>query len=198
MFKAEIEAILALGGEPEALAALKVGLKSSVAAVRYNACDMLGKLPSNPEIVDLLTSMLLDQDATVRQHAATALGVLKTGLKPAVPSLIIALGDSSSTVRKEAAKTLGIIGPDAAEAVADLIKMVETEKNTSDKDEPVTALGKIGPAAKTAVPVLIQFVTSSDTTLVSACKTALKAITGVDYGADTQKWLAWWEENKNK
>ena len=75
------------------------------------------------QAVDPLTALLMDDDADVRVHAATALGWV--GGKDAIQPLLVALNDSDTQVRRHAATALGWVVDESAVDV--LILSLEDE-----------------------------------------------------------------------
>jgi len=107
----------------------------------------------------------------LRLPAVQLLAALGPLSKPAVDSLVVALGDTDPLVRGEAALALASVGSDAAEAIPTLLAIAESTGDAAHDptslaglDEIGTTagnrlaaaycLGKIGPAAATAVPAL--------------------------------------------
>jgi HEAT repeat protein len=105
-----------------------------------------------------LVQALGDEDADVRQGAASALGQIGPEAAQAVPALIEALGDQDEDVRERAASALGQIG---AEAVAALIEALGDE-DADVRQGAALALGQIGAEAARAVPALIQALGDED------------------------------------
>jgi len=149
--------------------------------VRFSAAWALGKMGS--EAAGELVKLLSNPDGRVRYHAAEALGLSKA--KEAVPNLIRLLSDPAWNVRSQAAWALGEIGPD--EAVGPLI--------ASLKETPT-------PPAGTHIGTWRRF--------AGDAVRSLEKITGQNFGdihavgTDAQrqeiiqKWLYWWQENKDK
>ncbi len=75
------------------------------------------------QAIDPLIALLMDDDADVRVHAATALGWV--GGKDAIQPLLVALNDPDTQVRRHAATALGWVIDDAA--VDALILALEDE-----------------------------------------------------------------------
>ncbi len=77
------------------------------------------------DAIDPLIALLMDDDADVRVHAATALGWV--GGHDAVRPLLVALADSDTQVRRYAARALCWVVDDSA--VRALIDVLEDEDN---------------------------------------------------------------------
>lgn len=119
-------------------------LASPEASVRADAARRLGQAGSFGGVAATghLVGALGDNDATVREKAAEALG--HTGGPPeAVRGLITALGDKVSNVRRAAADSLGAIGPGAAPAGSALAALVG-DADPKVRQAAAVALGKIG------------------------------------------------------
>ena len=86
--------------------------------------------------------------------------------------------DCSSDVAYWAATLLGRAGSGAAAAVADLIKILESDADLPVRERAAWALGEIGPAASSAVPALSAAAKSSDARLSRLAAKALEAIGG--------------------
>jgi HEAT repeat protein len=110
----------------------------------------LGKLGEDA-IPDLIEAMS-DGDASVREGAAKALGII--GATTAVPFLIDALRDENWLVRGKAAEALGKIGD--SRAVPALIEAVHNDDDEifSLRDYGVVALGELKDSA--AIPILLE------------------------------------------
>jgi HEAT repeat protein len=178
------------------------------ARVRAGAATGLSILPDEsaaPELVQLLS----DPDPNARASAAHALGHIKQ--KEALPHLIRLLSDSDGEVRMSAAYALGNIGD--KRAVPALIKLL-SECNIFVRMSAIFALGEIG--AEQAVGPLITCLSPKARWGMAlpeyepAVIESLEKITGENFGSvwrntprpilqeTIQKWLQWWEENKEK
>ena len=101
-------------GHPKGVAALRVGMQSTIAGVRVASLQALRNIRAPegqraPITADVVTSLLADADAGVRREAAYTLGWLRD--KSSIAQLApLATGDASPLVRKAAAWALGRIG----------------------------------------------------------------------------------------
>jgi HEAT repeat protein len=112
-------------------------LKSDVMQSRRRACWALSKFgPAAKEAVAPLTAALEDDDSTVRNAAADALGAMGAAAAPAIPKLVEHLDDLEDClpftqpvdeVRKHAASALARIG---APSVPALVEALGSEKKT--------------------------------------------------------------------
>ena len=148
--------------------------------VRYSAARALGKIGSEDAVAPLIKS-LSDPETYVRQTAARALAEI--GSKEAVEPLTEALSDPEFNVRQNAAWALGEIG--SRQVVRNLIACLKEEM------------------PPTGIPGQWRSFRNSVTG-------ALEKITGQSFGKFSQttsdperqeiiqKWLQWWEENKDK
>jgi HEAT repeat protein len=149
----------------------------------------------NPAVGQLSYALLHHPKVPVRYHVAMALGEIKD--VTSVDALITALQkDIDPKVRLIAAEALGKM---AEKWSSDLLSDAATAliKSLKDADEDVRqkaawALGRI--KAMKAVPALIEAMQTYGSG--SNAQTALVSITGQRLGDDPQKWLEWWELNK--
>jgi HEAT repeat protein len=151
--------------------------------VRTSAATALGKM--GPEGTAELIKLLSEPDAQGKHYAARALGESKA--KVAAPYLIKLLFDPAWIIRAKAAWALGEIGPE--EAVGPLIACLDETLKRGVRD----------PAAEDVRLHLIR-----------GLLYALHEITGESFGdirdATTdaqreqivQKWLKWWQENREE
>lgn len=131
------EAAVALSfmGSP-AVAPLREAIGADEPVVRREALRSLGKLRERASIdpqvvVPALLEALKDPDASVRNIAATYLGIVRDEPKDEVAGLINALKDSEASVRGAAAEALSAYGAQAESAVPAL------HKAESDPDDDV-------------------------------------------------------------
>lgn len=108
-------------------------------------------------------------------------------------------------VRGKGAKNLGEMGAKASAAVPYLVAILgDQEKYILYQDEVATwrsspnvdaeyALRQIGDAT---VGPLIEALKHNDPVVREKAASALKEITGQDFGKDSTQWQAWWEGNK--
>ena len=104
-----------------------------------------------PRKVDVLRSMLDDQDWEVRRQAGIQLGKLGPEAKAAVPKLFELLGSDEDSDYGNTA--LEEIGAAPVEAVPMLISNLESRERRA-RFHAMTLLGKLGPAAADALPKL--------------------------------------------
>jgi HEAT repeat protein len=71
--------------------------------------------------VPALTTALRDEDASVREAAAKALGNIGPAAKAAIPGLVELARDDDALVRRTAAGVLSGMGPAAAPGLAELL-----------------------------------------------------------------------------
>ncbi|MBT4865246.1 MAG: HEAT repeat domain-containing protein [Planctomycetaceae bacterium] len=115
---------------------------------RHRAAEAWALL--GPSAVPKLTAALSDSDASVRQHAAYALGRIGTDAKEAAPTLMKLLDDEHSSVRRSAAVALGYIKQDLDNLSLTMVRWL----SAADGDQRSTAtfaLVEIGSAAVPAV-----------------------------------------------
>lgn len=152
-------------------------------------------LSSKQETLPLLQEGIKSATREIRQQTCSILSGYK-GIPGAVELLVTGLQDKEALVRSAAATSLGSYGAEAKPALDILIKMAQSETDASARQNAISTLGKMGGTAKPAVPALIQALSDSNATVKSNAKTALKSITGKDFGDDIAAWQKWWEENK--
>lgn len=94
-----------------------------------------------PGDLPTLVAMLRMQDASIREHAATALGQLgdARGVEPLVD---VVLGDAVAAVREHAASALGVLGD--ARALDPLLQVSRRDRNARVREHAVTAVGRLG------------------------------------------------------
>lgn len=110
----------------DALVGLLKDESQSVEA-RWNAARTLGKIgPDAVSTVPVLIEMTHDQDATIREHSAEAIGDIGPVVgDDAIEALIKSMSDPATKVRRDAVRSLGYIGPKAKEAVPTIKKLTE-------------------------------------------------------------------------
>jgi len=149
----------------------------------------------NPAVGQLSTALLNHPKPAVRRNVAIVLGEIRD--VTSVESLTTAFQkDTEDRVRVVAATALGKMAEkwssdllsDAATALTGALR----DNNQDVRQKAAWALGKI--KAMKAVPALIEAmqIYGKD----SNAGAALIAITGQRLGDDPEKWLEWWEVNK--
>lgn len=130
-----------------------------------------------------------------RQDAFDALGDCG---ESALPILLKILQnedyDKFVLVRYYAAETLGKIG--SKSAVKSLIKVLLKDPAVNVRWSVAEALGKIGD--KSAVAPLMAALKDENEYVGAYAAQALKKITSQNFGQNYDKWLDWWEKNKDK
>ena len=98
-------------------------LKSDNPMVRLSAATQARK-ETDPRLVEALSKVSLDKNATIRARAVESLGII--GDKRAVPALIKGLGDDDRAVRREAVEALGKLkDPSAVKPLLGMLKSDE-------------------------------------------------------------------------
>lgn len=94
---------------------------------RWNAARTIGKIgPDATHTVPVLIDVLDDAEATVREHAAEAIGDIGASAAPAgVPALVGVLSDPAPRVRRDAVRSLGYIGEASRSAVPEIKRLLE-------------------------------------------------------------------------
>lgn len=132
---------------------LTADIQSDDASARINAASQLQVYqfaePATPEVLEAMSSMLTNQDSSVRIAAAKV--IADQGTAEQVPLLIKLLKSTDYSARNTALQGLGRIkDPRAAEPLVDLIATGQDTYTT------VEALKKIGPTAEDAVLTLLK------------------------------------------
>jgi len=141
--------------------------------------------------IEPVVAALTSDSPVVRNSAAVALGRQPEKAATAVEPLIAALEtDGDILVRESAAWSLGRIGD--ARAVEPLINCVQREFDRDVRERAVTALGEIGDFR--AVETLINVAGRDAQEVRSKAMKALRSITGQQFGANPNRWGAWWSE----
>jgi len=107
------------------------------------------KPPYEGRSVSELERMLDDPSPTVQVQGAYGLGLHGVEARPAIPTLIRALGSSRVLVRQQAAIALGQIGAADGEAVPALTAALR-DPEWAVRRQAAVALGQIGPPARAA------------------------------------------------
>ena len=127
-------------------------LRSRDVSERVDAAETLGKIKI-PEIVAPLSTALTDQDARVRQAAASAFWEASDVSKDAIPALRKVLNDSDVSVVMRAAGAL--IAMDVPEQeLAEPLRNVLQDGDSTDRFLAARALTGIDPGGKLAPPML--------------------------------------------
>jgi HEAT repeat protein len=105
--------------------------------------------------VPVLVEALHDDDAAVRELAASALAHAGEAAGDAVPDLGKALSDRSEGVRRNAALALSRVGPRAGEAVRPLLRALDPEQPDKVRDYAAEALSRSEEAVNKALPELL-------------------------------------------
>jgi HEAT repeat protein len=130
----------------------------------------LGKRASSA--APALLVALKDENAAVRQFAASALGSIGALDANTLPTLATLLKDSDNHVRRSAAQALAQAGPAAKDAVPQIVELLKDE-DYEVREAAANVLGKIGGEARSAVPALRTALKDSDNTVRVAAARAL-------------------------
>ena len=153
--------------------------------VRRNAVYALGQI-KDPSAVEALIAALKDKHVYVRKSAVWALG--KTMDVRAVKPLVVMLKDKDSRTQAQARVALTDIGKSA---IGSLITALKDENVTARRNAALT-LGEIKHSS--AIEALIAILKDKDSTVQSYSASALKKITGGNFGRDAAKWQKWYED----
>ena len=151
-------------------------------AIRHTAAEVLGKIGAD-EAVGPLIKLLSHPRREVRYSAAFALG--KIGSEKAVRPLIKTLCDPDDWVCMGAIEALGKIGSD--KAVGRLIDCLEQKPMPGARVNRLLSVQLYGVEA-------LEKITGQNFGDIRVAETLSQA----QHQAIIQKWLDWWEENKEK
>ena len=152
---------LAQFSTPEAIGGLMIGLKDASPAVRALAARHVSRLigarplQNDPQDVEILTGLLLLQDAEPDVRAEAVAGLSRLRRPEAVPSLLPMLQDVDTQVRVETAVALGLLADPRA---IDALTAALTDAEPAVREEAARALGLIArgqpraPASPTRAP----------------------------------------------
>ena len=150
----------------QAIPLLLPALKDSVAEVRLNAIDSLGRIGSDAGgVVPTLSEALEDQDATIRTAAATSLKYLGSKAKAATPALVRAINDRDRRVAVAAAGALREFDTEDFLKLGFPFLLATIRDKQIDADarrEAKAALSNLGVHGKAAVPTLCKLLKDPD------------------------------------
>lgn len=173
----------------DAVSALNSSLRDEDASVREWAAFALGIIgpDSQDDIPTLIAVAAMDENASVRSRAHSALGMLREII---VPHLIPFLTHEDASVRSYAAFALGKAGRRSKDAISTLVSTVLTDENLSVRYHAACALGYIGQSARgkqdadtclkvqDAIPVLQKTLRHKNNDMRKSAAWALGAIIG--------------------
>jgi hypothetical protein len=112
----------------------------------------------------------------------------------AIPAVVSRLFDDSKRVRRAARLVAHVLGDSAgATLVEELYRIVRDPKATSNRRiVTLDALGEMRDPL--VVPVLLGSLADDDEEVALATRRALMLVSRQDFGRDTRKWLAWWQQ----
>ncbi len=179
-----VPALLALLNEPFDMKTIErsraIGLARDPACA---AAKALGRISSNPKVIDVLTAMLSSDVDERTSSAAEGLGSIGPTAVAAMPSVIAAydrmLRSKQRPIGQSAiAAAIGQIAPNsesAPQAVAILMRALDS-KEWSVRDAAARALGNFGKGASAALPRLRGLEHDSEKNVRDTATTALAAI----------------------
>lgn len=148
-------------------------LRHRLASTRLQAVKAISKQGEKAlDAANALTAVLNDDDESVREAAAHAIGQLGP---TAVPSIIKMLGNTDKYIRRHAVWALGKLGPQAASALPALCKALR-DADPRTASGAAQALGELGPAGAAAVPDLAEAMRGTNVVL---CRLAAKALSQI-------------------
>jgi HEAT repeat protein len=154
-------------------------LEGTDTALQTAAANQLAKLghAAQPAAVALVRTVGIPHEE-VLEACTAALEDLGPPAADQIQPLAALAHDCSSDVAYWAVTLLGRAGSGGATAVAELIRVLESDADLPVRERAAWALGEIGPAAKTAVPTLSAAAKSGDARLSRLAAKALEAIGG--------------------
>lgn len=173
--------------DPKLVDVLLLALNDASESVRFQTALNFSGAVKDARLTDRFCSLLSDPSADVRQASGRALARLQDA--KAVTALCKALMDPDVQVRMRASEALGAIKD--PKAVDSLIAALHDE-NTQNRVEVLYALWNIGD--RKAVPAIIAMLKDANTTVRYGAVQALTQLSRQNFGTDTAKWQAWWEE----
>lgn len=160
----------------------RTALQSPDASIRRSAAFALGRMGADAgDAVPDLVAKLRDEDARVRDMAASAIGDVVRALKGRTDAawkesggwlVQVLKDDQSAQVRRSAAYALGAYGPQAAGATEVLSKSLH-DADASVRQNAAWALGQIGSPAREAVSALCDCLRDKNTLVRRDAATAL-------------------------
>lgn len=164
-------ALARAGGE--GVAALRAGAHSEDAEVRRRAVMAIAELPGAPGAAAVLADALGDPDATVRRHAALALG--RQGVAAAVPTLVGMVVEGSNDV--DAAEALGTLSQDPGCADRITTSLVgELGAPTADSATRIRVIQALVELAGTTAPEVLRQLAHDDDRAVALVASALAGV----------------------
>lgn len=147
-------ALLGLDVRP-AVAELAAALKTDDKPTRRYLAEALGR--TGVEGLGVLTKLLDDPDARLREAAARALGFMGVAARSAAPALQRRLKDPESTVRAQAAQALWFVEANTAQALPILLLVIKDVDN-KDRWEAFEGVGVIAVTARPPIKGLTEIV----------------------------------------
>jgi hypothetical protein len=161
----------------------------------HAAACILAADPERNDAANVLSRLLMNRDATVRDETALAAGQAKSGALPVVKDLDTTLtGDIAPKVRVRAAWAIGKIGPSASASIPVLLEALEKKHPLQDYrgrgvdglDETIyktciTSLGEIAGGSAPACAALAKIL--ADSTKKNLHSEAMQALGAMGSGA---------------
>ena len=157
--------------------------------VRERAFDFLEGLAKDERSADnvmgVLESLMQEQKGEMRVQLVASMGrVARADHWTTIDNY---LNDDDAAVRSIAARTLGHLAvPDSG---ASLLRQMSSEEDAMARIQMARAVG--GLRRKGAVTILVEWVSDENTGVKRAASTALRALTGYNFGPDSEKWDEW-------
>ncbi len=161
---------------------------------RSAALRVLGNIKT-PKAIEALIDLLYDTNEhyLLRQTAALTLGEIGSPLAEKALAAIAEDVDDVTSVRVNSVNALGALGtPGAIDTLVSLLD--EDNEDSQLKSAAVRALGET--KSHLAIEPLISVMNDSDPAIKANAAGSLERITGQAFGVSREKWLLWWEEER--
>jgi HEAT repeat protein len=181
--------------DPRAIEPLIGALKDKVGIVRIISAEALAKI-GRPALGHLLFA-LEDKNPYIRLGSARALGEMKA-LDAIEPLINVALKDVDQSVQNYAALALWEIkDPLGLSVIVMPLTRALNDEYWVVRSRAAIALGEIKDPYGVE-PLIDVMQNDKDPDVKKRAEIALEEITGKILGQDPEKWLKWWEENKDR
>jgi len=116
-----------------------------------------------------------------------------TGRRKAAEAVYDCLRDDSPPIRAAAVKAIGRLGPHGQRYTRELLHIIEDDELLV-RLQAIEALASLGERA--AVPLIARMLYTKDLRTRALAVTALRTLTGKNFGPYPEAWLNWWEKEQ--